>query len=41
VKAGSVDPYTGYDSMFERAGFELHRAGRGLGRALWRKGSSG
>lgn len=41
VKAGSVDPYTGYDSMFERAGFELHRAGRGRGRALWRKGSSG
>lgn len=37
VQAGSIDPYTGYDSMFERAGFELLRPGRGRGRALWRR----
>ena len=37
VKAGSVDPYTGYDTMFERTGFRLVRPGRGLGRALWRR----
>lgn len=37
VKAGSVDPYTGYDSMFASAGFSLLRPGRGLGRALWRR----
>ena len=36
VQAGSVDPYTGYDTMFARAGFELTRPGRGKGRALWR-----
>jgi GNAT superfamily N-acetyltransferase len=36
VQAGSVDPYTGYDTMFAHAGFELVRAGRGRGRALWR-----
>jgi GNAT superfamily N-acetyltransferase len=41
VKAGSIDPYTGYDKMFRDAGFELVRAGRGLGRSLWRKASSG
>lgn len=37
VKAPSVDPYTGYDTMFGRAGFHLIRPGRGRGRALWRK----
>ena len=37
VQAGSVDPYTGYDTMFAEAGFELVRAGRGRGRALWRR----
>jgi GNAT superfamily N-acetyltransferase len=37
VKAGSVDPYTGYDTMFEAAGFRLVQAGRGKGRALWRR----
>lgn len=37
VKAPSVDPYTGYDTMFERAGFHLVRPGRGQGRALWQK----
>jgi GNAT superfamily N-acetyltransferase len=37
VKAPSVDPYTGYDTMFERAGFRLIRPGRGRGRALWQK----
>jgi GNAT superfamily N-acetyltransferase len=37
VKAGSVDPYTGYDTMFAAAGFELVQAGRGKGRALWRR----
>lgn len=36
VKAGSVDPYTGYDTMFAGAGFRLVRPGRGKGRALWR-----
>ena len=41
VKAGSVDPYTGYDTMFEAAGFRLVQAGRGKGRALWRKQLSG
>lgn len=37
VKAGSIDPYTGYDTMFADAGFGLVRAGRGAGRALWRR----
>ncbi|HET7745277.1 MAG TPA: GNAT family N-acetyltransferase [Gaiellaceae bacterium] len=37
VKAGSVDPYTGYDTMFAHAGFRLVRPGRGKGRALWRE----
>jgi GNAT superfamily N-acetyltransferase len=37
VKAPSVDPYTGYDTMFARAGFRLIRSGRGRGRALWQK----
>jgi GNAT superfamily N-acetyltransferase len=37
VKAPSVDPYTGYDTMFHRAGFRLIRPGRGRGRALWQK----
>jgi GNAT superfamily N-acetyltransferase len=37
VKAPSVDPYTGYDAMFARAGFRLIRKGRGRGRALWQK----
>lgn len=37
VKAGSVDPYTGYDTMFAEAGFRLVRPGRGRGRALWRR----
>lgn len=37
VKAGSVDPYTGYDTMFAEAGFELVRPGKGRGRALWRR----
>jgi GNAT superfamily N-acetyltransferase len=37
VKAPSVDPYTGYDAMFDRAGFRLIRPGRGRGRALWQK----
>jgi GNAT superfamily N-acetyltransferase len=41
VQAGSVDPYTGYDTMFSRQGFELVRAGRGKGRALWRRRLSG
>jgi GNAT superfamily N-acetyltransferase len=40
VRAGSVDPYTGYDTMFAEAGFELVRAGRGRGRALWRRALS-
>jgi GNAT superfamily N-acetyltransferase len=37
VTAPSVDPYTGYDAMFARAGFRLVRPGRGRGRALWQK----
>jgi GNAT superfamily N-acetyltransferase len=37
VRAPSVDPYTGYDAMFARAGFRLIRPGRGRGRALWQK----
>lgn len=37
VKAGSVDPYTGYDTMFSSAGFRLVQPGRGRGRALWRR----
>jgi GNAT superfamily N-acetyltransferase len=37
VQAGSVDPYTGYDTMFAAAGFRLVQAGRGKGRALWRR----
>jgi GNAT superfamily N-acetyltransferase len=37
VQAPSVDPYTGYDTMFARAGFRLIRPGRGRGRALWQK----
>lgn len=37
VKAGSVDPYTGYDTMFAEAGFALVQPGRGKGRALWRR----
>jgi GNAT superfamily N-acetyltransferase len=37
VTAPSVDPYTGYDTMFARAGFRLVRPGRGRGRALWQK----
>jgi GNAT superfamily N-acetyltransferase len=37
VKAPSVDPYTGYDTMFARAGFHLIRPGRGRGRALWQR----
>jgi len=37
VRAPSVDPYTGYDTMFARAGFRLVRPGRGRGRALWQK----
>ena len=37
VRAPSVDPYTGYDTMFARAGFRLIRPGRGRGRALWQK----
>ena len=37
VQSGSVDPYTGYDTMFADAGFALIRAGRGRGRALWRR----
>jgi GNAT superfamily N-acetyltransferase len=37
VKAGSVDPYTGYDTMFAAAGFRLVQPGRGKGRALWRR----
>jgi GNAT superfamily N-acetyltransferase len=41
VKAGSIDPYTGYDTMFAAAGFELVRPARGKGRALWRKQVSG
>ena len=34
VQAGSVDPYTGYDTMFADAGFELVRAGRARSSAL-------
>jgi len=37
VKVGNVDPYTGYDTMFTRAGFRLLKAGRGRGRALYRR----
>lgn len=37
VKARSVDPYTGYDTMFAAAAFRLVRPGRGRGRALWRR----
>ena len=37
VQAGSIDPYTGYDEMFARSDFGLERAGRGRGRALWRR----
>jgi GNAT superfamily N-acetyltransferase len=36
-QTGSIDPYTGYDTMFAAAGFRLVRAGRGKGRALWRR----
>jgi GNAT superfamily N-acetyltransferase len=41
VQAGSVDPYTGFDTMFAEAGFTLVQPGRGRGRALWRKPLSG
>ena len=41
VQAGSIDPYTGYDTMFATKGFELQRPGRGRGRALWRRALSG
>jgi GNAT superfamily N-acetyltransferase len=41
VKAGSIDPYTGYDTMFAAKGFERRQPGRGKGRALWRKSLSG
>ena len=41
VLAGSVDPYTGYDTMFSAAGFRLLRPARGKGRALWRRDLSG
>lgn len=41
VIGGSIDPYTGYDTMFASQGFELVRAGRGKGRALWRREISG
>ena len=41
VKAGSIDPYTGYDTMFAATGFSLIRSGRGRGRALWRRSLSG
>jgi GNAT superfamily N-acetyltransferase len=37
VQVGNVDPYTGYDGMFAKAGFHQARAGRGLGRSLWRR----
>lgn len=37
VVAPSVDPYTGYDTMFAHAGFRLVRPGRGRGRALWQR----
>jgi GNAT superfamily N-acetyltransferase len=40
VMAGSVDPYTGYDTMFATAGFRLVKPGRGKGRALWRRALS-
>jgi GNAT superfamily N-acetyltransferase len=40
VMAGSVDPYTGYDTMFATAGFRLVQPGRGKGRALWRRALS-
>jgi GNAT superfamily N-acetyltransferase len=40
VQAGSVDPYTGYDTMFAAAGFRLVQPGRGKGRALWRRDQS-
>jgi GNAT superfamily N-acetyltransferase len=36
VKAGNIDPYTGYDTMFVRAGFRQAKAGRGRGRSLYR-----
>jgi GNAT superfamily N-acetyltransferase len=41
VTAPSVDPYTGYDTMFAAAGFRVVRPGRGRGRALWRRSLSG
>ena len=41
VKAGNIDPYTGYDTMFAAKGFELRQPGKGRGRALWRKSLSG
>ena len=41
VKAGNIDPYTGYDTMFAAQGFELIQPGRGKGRALWRRSVSG
>lgn len=37
VRSGSVDPYTGFDTMFAKAGFQLARPGKGRGRALWRR----
>jgi GNAT superfamily N-acetyltransferase len=37
VKVGNIDPYTGYDTMFARAGFRELRPGRGRGRSLWRR----
>ena len=37
VQAPSVDPYTGYDTMFVRAGFQQVKPGRGRGRSLWRR----
>jgi GNAT superfamily N-acetyltransferase len=41
VKASSIDPYTGYDTMFADAGFRQLRPGRGKGRAVWRRTLSG
>ena len=37
VRAGSVDPYTGYDTMFRQSGFGVVKQGRGKGRSLYRR----
>jgi GNAT superfamily N-acetyltransferase len=37
VRPGNVDPFTGFESMFEAAGFRIARAGKGKGRSVMRR----